>query len=170
MREQRNLKMSEKLNFILDTHTQVFLSRQCLIETEPEIASSGTDKTGPPGNRGCKMPGQPTALSSPSAASQPGLFPEEFKALIAGAQTLARLPESVGASSTASGKGNCLASPPAVIPASGRGSNSPCKVCQHFMVYRSSDMPMSGSRHSGNDWIPGRAALAGDDLAVTASN
>jgi hypothetical protein len=29
------------LNFILDTHTQVFLSRQCLIETELEIASSG---------------------------------------------------------------------------------------------------------------------------------
>ncbi|MEM9633085.1 MAG: hypothetical protein AAGA50_17265, partial [Pseudomonadota bacterium] len=34
-------KVSFLLNFILDTHTQVFLSRQCLIETELEIASSG---------------------------------------------------------------------------------------------------------------------------------
>jgi hypothetical protein len=66
--------MSFQVNFILDTHTQVFLSRQCLIETEPEIASSGSGGDRASEIRGYKMPGKPSALSSPSAASQPGLF------------------------------------------------------------------------------------------------
>ena len=41
---QNDQKVSFLLNFILDTHTQLFLSRQCLIVTELEIASSGFER------------------------------------------------------------------------------------------------------------------------------